>query len=59
MTGKVKKNGRGHVAPTPVVVSATNPEAENRATEETVMTPLHRRVSKYAILCVACDIHQE
>jgi len=59
MTDKVKKHDRRSVAPTRVQVTATNPDAKNRAPEETVMTPLHRRVSTCAVLCVACGIRQD
>jgi len=62
MTDKVKKHDRS-VAPTRVQVTATNPDAKNRAPEETVMTPLHRRVSTCAVLCVvlcvACGVHHD
>jgi len=47
------------VAPTRVQVTATNPDAKNRSPEETVMTPLHRRVSKCVVMCVACGVHQD
>jgi hypothetical protein len=58
MTNKVKKCDRRGVVPTHVqVTAATNPDAKNRSPEETVMTPLHRRVSTCAVLCgVACGV---
>jgi len=59
MMDKVKKCDRMGVAPTRVQVTTTNPNAKSRPPEETVMTPLHRRVSTCALLCDACGIHQD
>jgi hypothetical protein len=53
MADKVRKCDRRSVAPTRDQVTATNPDAKIRAPEETVMTPLHRRVSTYAIPCIS------
>jgi hypothetical protein len=55
----MKKYDRRAVAPSRVQVTATNPDTKSRAPEETVMTPLHRRVSTCAVLCVACGIRQD
>jgi hypothetical protein len=59
MTDKGKKYDRRSVAPTRVHETATNPNAKNQVPEERVMTPLHRRVSTYAVVRVACGMNQD